>query len=339
MTRREFLRATVAGAAGLALTDGFTFRARAQEKYPHWGKVVVIRDEKATRGPEIDRQVVRSMLEESIQVLTEGRGWTSLFPSIRPEDTVAIKINSIARWMTTHWELVEALVESLVRIGFRAKNIIVWDTTWSTLNAPLYTLSKDPSRLRVMGTDQMKEPYDRDRPFDLQGDKAYLSTILTRATHLINAPILKEHFEAGLTFALKNHVGSVDEPKKLFHHPPEPGNFLHRFLGRGKPRADRIALINSAPDIRKKTRLIVGDALFGIYEKGPSGNPQFTYNGLIVGTDPVAADHQARLIIDEERVKRGKPRTNPQHVEIAASLGLGAPIHEVKLLAVNRGKK
>jgi len=62
-------------------------------------------------------------------------------------------------------------------------------------------------------------------------------------------------------------------PKK-FHGPPEKGNFIHKLLGKGRPRQERIALINSLADIQKKTRLIVGDALLGIYEKGPTGSPQ-----------------------------------------------------------------
>jgi len=166
----------------------------------------VVRDGAATDGPNVDGKAVRSMLKDAVQRLTDGRGWPSLFPSVTPEDTVGIKVNTVARWMTTHWELVEAMVERLVGIGFQAKNIIVWDTTWSTMNAPNYSFTKDTSRLRVMGTDQLKEPYDKDRPVDLQGDAAYLSRLLTQTTHLINVPILKEHFEAGVTFALKTGI-------------------------------------------------------------------------------------------------------------------------------------
>ena len=339
MSRRDFLKATAATTAGLAILNWPAKKTEAVEKYPHWGEVVVIRDGAATEGANVDGRVVRSMLDEAVQALTEGRGWPSLFPSVTPEDTVGIKVNTVARWMTTHWELVEAMVERLVGIGFQAKNIIVWDTTWSTMNAPNYSLTKDTSRLRVMGTDQLKEPYDKDRPVDLQGDTAYLSRLLTQATHLINAPILKEHFETGVTFALKNHVGSVDNAPKLFHGPPEKGNFIHRLLGRGRPRQERIALINSVADVQKKTRLIVGDALFGIYEKGPTGNPQFTHNGLIVGTDPVATDYQAWSVIDEERAKREKPSMKPQHVEYAARLGLGAPLDEIRTIPVDRKKK
>jgi len=339
ISRRDFLKVAAAGTAGLALTGWPPSQTYAIQKYPHWAKVVVARDDAATEGPNINSPIVRSLLNEAINVLTEGGGWQSLFPSYKAGETVAIKVNCIARKMTTHWEIVEAIVDGLVGIGVQPNNIIVWDAHASTMKAPRYTLRNDPSGLRVMAEDQLNEPYDRSYPVSIKGETTYLSRILRNAVHLINAPILKEHFEAGITFALKNHVGWLDNPKKIFHDPPEAANLIHAFLGRGKPKQDCIAFVNSLPDIKNKTRLIVGDALFGIYQRGPGGSPQFTYNGLIVGTDPVACDHQARLIIDEERVKNGKPPTNPSHIEKAAALGLGTPINEIKVIPVQRKKE
>jgi len=338
MTRRQFVKTTAAGTAGLALLGLPSGRTEALQKYPHWGKVVVIRDEAATEGPNISQNAVRSMLDEAIHALTDGGGWRSLFSSYRSGETVAIKVNSVARLMTTHWEVIESIVGGLVAVGVRPNNIIIWDTSAFTMTAPGYVLTNEPRGVRVMGGAQLKDPYDRTRPLDLEGKKACLSRILTDATYLINAPVLKDHWEAGITFALKNHVGSVDNPRKLFHHPPEEGNMLHTVLGRGRPKHACIAAINRAPDIQEKTRLIVGDALFGIYQGGPAGSPQFTYNGLIVGTDPVATDHQARLIIDEQRTKHGKAPTGPLHIEEAIRLGLGAPINEIRVVPVHRKK-
>jgi hypothetical protein len=110
-------------------------------------------------------------------------------------------------------------------------------------------------------------------------------------------------------------------------------------MGRGAPIAERIALINTAPDIKSKTRLIVGDALFGVYMRGPLGEPEFVYNGLIVGTDPVATDQQARLILEAERKKKNLPIIPSLHVDMAIKLGLGAPVDEIQAIQVNRTKK
>jgi hypothetical protein len=98
-------------------------------------------------------------------------------------------------------------------------------------------------------------------------------------------------------------------------------------------------LVNTAADIKNKTRLIVGDALFGVYTRGPLGEPEFAYNGLIVGTDPVATDHQARLIIEGERKKRSLPFIPSLHIDRAIQLGLGAPLDEMKVTPIHRTKK
>jgi hypothetical protein len=146
-----------------------------------------------------------------------------------------------------------------------------------------------------------------------------------------------------VSFALKNHLGSAGENlkdrQKIFHLPPEEGNPWHKVLGRGQPKAEAIALINTAPDIKNKTRLIVGDALFGVYTRGPGGEPEFAYNGLIVGTDPVATDHQARLIIENERRKNNMPQVPSLHIDQAIKLALGAPIEEIQVTPINLTKK
>ncbi len=334
ISRRKFLKLMAAGAGGAAFYGFPQITVKASAKYPHWGKVVVARNDKATEGTKISQPPIKNMLNEAINVLTNGSGWNSLFPNFKLGETVAIKVNCIARRMSTHWEIVEEIINGLKKVGFRPQDITVYDTFAFLIKAPKYEIKTDPGNLRIMATDQLKDPYDLSRPFVMQGSPAYLSRILTEATYLINAPVLKEHFEAGLTFALKNHVGSVDNAKKLFHEDPEPGNFVHAFLGRGKPKQERIALINAAPDIRDKTKLIVGDALFGIYQRGPDGSPQFSYNGLIIGTDPVAVDYEAQKIINEERKQRNIPPIKAEHIDIAVQLGLGAPANEIKVISL-----
>jgi uncharacterized protein (DUF362 family) len=333
MNRREFVKTAAAGAAGLALMGLPTGRSEAVEKYPHWGEVVVIRDDSATVGPNINDKIVQSMLDEAIQVFTKGGGWPSLIPSYKTGETVAIKVNCQNPMSSTHWKVVAAIVKGLVGMGVPQNNIVVWDAEDESFKYSLMWVVKNAFRgVRLTATDKLSDPFDRSKSIDIQGNPTCLSRILTDAAHLINVPVLKSHWEAGVTFALKNQ-------QKIFHLPPEEGNQLHKNLGRGRPKAEAIALINTAPDIKNKTRLIVGDALFGIYLRGPSGEPEFVYNGLIVGTDPVATDHQARLIIENERRNNKIPIVPSLHIEQAIRLGLGAPIDEMKVIPVDRTKK
>jgi len=344
ISRREFVKTAAAGAAGLALMGLSPGRSDAVQKYPHWGKAVVIRDEGATDGPNISSKVVREMLEESIKILTNGGGWQSLFPSYQTGEIVGIKVNCQWPRVPTQPKVVAAIVNELVKMGIPKDKIVVWDAEANALMySVMYGVSMEFSGVRVVATDQLNDPFDQSKTMDIQGNPTHLSRLLTEAAHLINVPVLKNHFEAGVTFALKNHVGSAGKDnkyrQKLFHLPPEEGNRWHKILGRGQPMPERIALINTAPDIKNKTRLIVGDALFGVYMRGPLGEPEFAYNGLIVGTDPVATDHQARLIIEDERKKRNLPFVPSLHIDHAIKLRLGAPLDQIQVIPVNRTKK
>ena len=344
ITRREFVKTAAAGAAGLALMGLPSGKSHAVEKYPHWGKAVVIRDESATDGPNINSKVVREMLEESIKLLTNGGGWPSLFSSYKTGETVGIKVNCQWPRVATQPKVVAAIVNELVKMGIPKDKIVVWDCEGNALMySVMYLVRQEFGGVRLVATDQLSDPFDESKIMDIQGNPTHLSRLLTGADHLINVPVLKNHFEAGITFALKNHVGSAGKEikyrQKLFHNPIDEKNPMHKAMGRGAPIAERIALINTAPDIKNKTRLIVGDALFGVYMRGPLGEPEFVYNGLIVGTDPVATDHQARLIIESERKKRNLPFVPSLHIDHAIKLGLGAPVEEIQVTPINRTKK
>jgi uncharacterized protein (DUF362 family) len=344
MDRREFVKTAAAGAAGLALMGLPMGKSEAVVKYPHWGKAVVVRDESATEGPNVNSKVVREMLAESIKVLTNGGGWPSLFSSYKTGETVGIKVNCQWPRVATQPKVVAAIVDELVKMGIPKEKIVVWDCEGNALTySAMYMVRVEFRGVKVVATDQLSDPLDESKTMDIQGNPAHLSRLLTKADHLINVPVLKNHFEAGITFALKNNLGVVGKDikyrQKLFHNPIDEKNPMQKAFGRGSPIAERIALINTAPDIKNKTRLIVGDGLFGVFMRGPIGEPEFVYNGLIVGTDPVATDHQARVIIEEERKKRNLPLVPSLHIDHAIKLGLGAPIDEIKVTPVNLTKK
>jgi len=344
MNRREFVKTAAAGAAGLALMGLPLGKSEAVAKYPHWGEAVVIRDEGATKGPIVNGKVVREMLEEAIKVLTNGGGWQALIPSYQPGEIVGIKVNAQIPKIATQPRVVAAVIHGLVGIGIPKDKIVIWDCEApSMMYSNYWPLMREFSGLRIETTDKLDDPFDPSKVMDIQGNPAQLSRLLTQAAHLINVPVLKSHFEAGTTFALKNHLGSVGkdikERQKLFHNPIDEKNPMHKIMGRGSPIAERIALINTAPDIKNKTRLIVGDALFGLYTRGPFGEPEFVYNGLIVGTDPVAVDHQARLIIENEKRINNLPVVPSLHIDHAIKLGLGAPLDEMKVTPISRTKK
>ena len=332
MTRREFVKTTAIGTAGLALMNWPKGEVQANQKYPYWGKVVVARDDLATDGPKINTQVVGPLLNDAVNVLTEGRGWGAIFPAIKPGDKVAIKINAFnSAKLISNEEVLDAIVIKLIDIGFKPANIIVFDGDGVSSRIYRLKMPSIPNKgFRILetfvkgggGFDQKSKP-----PF-LEGAEVSLTRIITESTHLINVPVLKNHSLSGITFSLKNHVGSIDNPRVIHMNSSLTGKII----------PGSIAAINNLPAIKEKTRLIVGDGLFGIYQGGPGGSPQFAYNGLIVGTDPVAVDHQARIILDEERGKHGVEPLVATHIEEAAHLGIGASPSDIKVIPLHRKK-
>jgi len=333
MTRREFVKTTAVGTAAMALMDWSKREAQADQKYPYWGKVVVARDDSATDGLRINTKVVASLLDEAINALTDGRGWGAIFPVMKSGDKVAIKINAMtAATFITHEEVLDAIVIKLMDLGFKPSNIMVFDGDAAV--SKIYRL-KMPS-IRNKGVCILETGVEGGEGFDPRsktalpdGTEVRLSRIITDSTHLINVPVLKTHPGSGITFSLKNHVGSIDNPRVVH-------SGLTSFTSI-KPGS--IAAINTFQAIKEKTRLIVGDSLFGVYQGSPFSKPQFAYNGLIVGTDPVAVDHQARILLDEERGKHGVEPLIVPHLEEAARLGIGASPTDVKIIPLNRKKK
>jgi uncharacterized protein (DUF362 family) len=332
MTRREFMKTSAVGAAGLAFMNLPKAEAQANQKYPYWGKVVVARDDSATDGPRINTKVIGPLLDESVNALTDGRGWKGIFPAIKSGDKVAIKMNSYnPGTLITHEEVLHAIVNKLMLLGVKPKNIIIFDFGAGKIGS-LEMASIKSKGIRVLSTASYSvissEGFDDSAKATFpEGEEVSLTRIISDSTYLINVPVLKDHATGGVTFALKNHVGSVDNTAKI-----HKGSVA--FSGAIKPGS--IAAINNIPEIKKKTRLVVGDGLFGIYQGGPQGNPQFIYNGLIVGTDPVAVDHQARIILDEERAKHGLKSIVASHIEEASDLGIGASPNDVKVIPVHR---
>jgi uncharacterized protein (DUF362 family) len=119
-----------------------------------------------------------------------------------------------------------------------------------------------------------------------------LSKILTRVCDVvINVPLLKDHSEAGMTLAMKNMYGVIDNPNHCHANGCNPA----------------VADVNMLPTIRKKVQFIVADLSTVGYEGGPGFRPQYAwqYNGLLVAKDPVAIDTVGWQIIERKRAEQG----------------------------------
>jgi len=118
-----------------------------------------------------------------------------------------------------------------------------------------------------------------------------LAKILAQSDVLINLPVLKSHNLAGVTMAMKNMYGVINNPSALH------GAACNPYL----------ADLNMIPQIRQKVRFVVGDLKTAVYEGGPSYRPEYSWNedGLLVGEDRVAIDTISAQMIERKRAEKG----------------------------------
>lgn len=307
--RREFIKETsIAGlgiAVGASLISKIGRNVSAEEK----SKILIASHPEATADMKINPEIVKKVVDTGIMRYTGkdtvASAWASVLPSLSPNDIVTLKVNCINRSLSSHPELVDAIVAGLISAGVKESNIIIWDRTNNELTRAGYKLNTENTGVRCFGTDEKDWGYDKQ--VRLHDQDVRLSKILMKTTHLINVPVLKDHGMSGVTLSMKNHYGSVDNPGALHG-------------GRCDPY---IAHLNDVPEIKEKTRIIVLDALLGIFRGGPGGQPQFTYNSVIFGQDPVALDYTVWTIIREERQKNGQDLALPANIITASKIGLG----------------
>ncbi|MFQ5810098.1 MAG: DUF362 domain-containing protein [Armatimonadota bacterium] len=258
---------------------------------PGKSRVVVVRSEEALDEDGcVNDGVVGAMLETAM-LKTSGApsledAWRAY---VQPRDVVGVKVNCLGGpSLCTHPALVDHMADGMQRAGVPAGSIIIYDRETGELEECGFTV-RERGGVRCYGTDAVG--YDPDWTV-IGSTGSRFSAIATRqCSAIVNAPILKDHDGAGVTCALKNHFGSINNPNKLHTDHCDP----------------HIANINCAPALRDKQRISICDALLVCYEGGPGFKPETTvpYGAILVSTDPVALDTVGFGIIEELREASG----------------------------------
>ena len=314
INRKQFITSGALGAVGLGL--GFAGTQPAGEsgggKTSRRSKVVLVRDQAAlSEQGRKEGAVLRSLLEKSLCGYTgESDPLAAIGRFIKPGDTVGVKMNVMMT--ATHPELVAELVRLLVRAGVSERKIIVWD--------------RNDAGLGVEGAFARKLNYG-------YGDGSVSRIITDEADVLINFPALKSHWLSGLAGALKNWAGAVTGINVQDNDSPFP------FHG---DSCANLGMLNAIEPIRKKSRLVIIDALWPLFEGGPQVNPAYLwqYGGLFLGEDPVAVDTMLNILLEKKREQfKGRPwPLNPpvKHLAVADTryhLGVSDP-KKIDLMAL-----
>ena len=343
MNRREFLKsAAVATLIMGAGPEAWTKLAQANESRKEIvsrSRVVVAHHPEVTDSEgRIDRNTLSSLLEQAVKGYTEKDdlrdAWASLLQPFSPSDIFGIRVNCIAAKCPTRPEVVEAIVEGLSLIGIPKEQIIVWDRTGWEMAKAGYTLNQGDKGVQYYGLDAEGIGFDEGATVEIPSAGLILPLgrlLSTICDHIINVPVIKDHSTSGSTFALKSAYAYLPLYKAI----PRNDQWVKAMHSH---RCDpQIAELNLCPTIRKKNRVVIGDALLGVYDKGPIAPANWRSNRLIIGKDMVATDAVALDILDGKRAEQDLPsvREKASHIHTAASYGLGqddpAQIDRIKL--------
>lgn len=326
-SRRKFLKQLTVGSLGLTLANQIvpTF---ANHPFPFVGeksKVVIIKHSKAV-GPSgaINQSIIQEMINRGITEFTGKKtltdAWSQFFTS---EEIVSLKINTLGLDNLLGTEYIQhfsgistAVINGLKAANIQEQNMFIWERSDEELVNGGYTVQREEGKMRVMGTRvQRKGANEGFNPesYPVGGLSTHVHNFITDlSSSFINIPVMKTHGIAGVSGSLKNHYGSIDNPRDF--HPNNATN-------------PGIPEINAIPVIRNKQKLIIADALLGVFDGGPRWKRETLWvnNEIIIGTDPVAVDTVMMTKLDQKREMEGFEPIEPNaiHLQLSEELGLG----------------
>ena len=321
-SRRNFLKDVATGALILGSQSRFGLAGMLDQHAQAVKSRVVVATDPGLHGQaaQPDEKRVLDLLDRAIAAYTRRDRPVDAWKRIVSQSKViGLKVNTLSRkGVSTPLALVLAISERLQQAGIRPGNILVFERNTRNLEASGFTINTDPGRLRCYGSD--RSGYEEQSVVWGTASVKFAKILTRECDMVLNLPVLKDHSEAGVTFAMKNMYGVIESPQNLHAGGCNPG----------------VADLNCIPAVREKVRFTIGDAMSSVYEGGPSFHPEHLWypNALIVGEDRVAVDHTAWQMIERKRADVGLPTLEaagrpPRYIATAADaahrLGVNDP--------------
>jgi len=327
VSRRDFIKRTSLGTLALAVAGDLPGKALSPFKSGAGpkSKVILIQNSKVIDAAgRIQQPLVQKMIDKAVIAFSGesnlADAWKKYYSA---EDVVGLKVNTLGLTELQGMDFVQhfsgvtqAIASGLKKAGVKEENMIVWDRSDEELTQAGFTINRESNAMRILGNKKSRrgsEGLFNSKSYPVGQSSSRVSSILAdMCTSMVNIPVVKTHSNAAFTCSLKNHYGTIDNPRE-FH----PNNCTNP----GIPE------INTIPIIRERQKLIVCDAMMAAIEGGPRWNRRFTkpYGGILVGTDPVALDTIAVKILDEIRAKDDMDPifSKAIHIPLSAELGIG----------------
>lgn len=365
LTRRTFLK-YIGSLAGIILTKRLGGLDSPRLGLANTGsRVISVHDSNATNWDHvsgfhwefINQNTVDNMVSTGLKSLTGetniSDAWRELIP-YQTGESIAIKVNFNNSYdcggandnaMDAYPEVVNAVIDGLLSIGVPADKIHITDPSRGIptrfingINNPdvqyygkFFNCSVNSHKATYV---DVNSPNASTTTHPL-GDVVRPAQVLVDAAHLINIPLLKGHGIGHMTLGMKNHYGSVTFSGS---NPDSERSRMHQYLEpnlNSNHEKSILADINNNPHIREKTRLVIGDGLFGHptinWQAGGAVRWRCFSNDdpniFFFSTDLVAIDSVMLDYIQEEQSRLGYGSVVHSSLHHGAELGLGVHDH------------
>jgi uncharacterized protein (DUF362 family) len=279
-------------------------------------KVVLVKSGSLAGAGEGQRELLKSMLSEGARALFDADSPVDIWQYLsKTTGRIGLKSNCIAgKNMSTSAPLTYALCELFTSAGKPDRDLVIWERSNRELKRAGFELNAGRDGVRCMGTDSRGIGYGSD--FHKTGKIGSLVSkiVESECDHLINMPILKDHWLAGVAGSMKNYYGAIHNPNKYHDNNCDPF----------------VAELNSLPVIADKNILIIMDATRAQYHGGPGYSATWANKpqSILLSSDPVAVDAVSEMLIEKYRAAAGlgsleASKRSPKWLKTAEMLGLG----------------
>jgi len=302
----------------------------------------------------IDEKKLSQMLAEGVKQFTSEkdlkRAWLEILTNYQKGDKIAIKpnfnyINHGYKHTITSPQLINTVVSHLVeQVNVRPEEIYIYDLckkihakiVRDRINYPINYIERldgrslsDKIRLRLyygLASPDLNVPIEmRETIRDKDGKSVtcYIPKVVSQAEHIINMPLLTNHIFISNSGALKNHYGTVRFSNLNLYPEVLHGQVLNK----------SVVDLNRNLHIRNKTKIIVADGLFGVFDRGDDmegggKKPWRIINNdfpksIFISKDPVAIDSVMASYVIQERKARKLDALSAEYLYDAMNNGLG----------------
>jgi hypothetical protein len=316
---------------------------------PYRGRVIEVRHPGCIAAGKYQSGPIENMMRRGMTELTGAPSWQDAWRVFAQKgDVVGIKVCPVGGPnLCSDQTVFRQVIAGLNDAGVPNRDIVVFNRYGTEvldtgidkwLPPDIRWIAASPKMTELQ---QDMEGYDADHYMDMalvlpgqslsndHARRSYVARVVTQQVNkFINLPVLKHHQSAGVTIALKNMSHGMVNNVSRSHSTPTL-NACGMF----------IPSVVSLPVIRQKAVLHIVDGVRAQYHGGPGGRPEFMWEHktMYFATDPVAVDKIGWKAIDAKRAEKGmapialsKPdkvstylNCQVEHIEIAASLGLG----------------